>query len=96
MPFQLVWEGIAVCISHTKNWLQDEFDHIEVTADQPIPITETGYKSHFIQQTELALFEGPEDFVRKWIEAEAIKPDWIRHVAEMKRIEEDSRQLTLF
>lgn len=94
MSLSITWEGMKIAISHIPGWPIKDFNHLEIKSDKPNPITETGYKSHFISQAELALFRGPEDFVQQWMEAEAIKPKWIDYVNELKLQEEASRQTT--
>jgi len=89
MTHSIVWDGIAVSISHTPNWVNTEFHHIELRASERLPATETGYRSHFIHQDEIALFESVTAFVEQWLEAAAQSPEWIR-------FKEDSRQLSLF
>jgi hypothetical protein len=67
MDLSINWEGIDIVVSHsTENW-HKPFEHIELRADLPLPVTETGYRSHFIHPDELALFDGVEDFVRQWL-----------------------------
>lgn len=89
MTLTIDWEGIAVSISHISNWLNTEYDHIELRAGVRLPVTETGYRSHFMQPEELAEFDGVEDFVRQWLGEAAQSKAWKTHVAE-------SRQLSLF
>jgi len=89
MTHAIVWEGIAVSISHTRNWLNSEFHHIELRANQKLPVTETGYRSHFIHQDEFALFEDVVAFAEQWLDASATSKDWIK-------FKEESRQLSLF
>lgn len=76
-------------ISHTSNWLNSEFHHIELRAEEKLPVTETGYRSHFIHQDEFALFENVTCFVEQWLDTAANSPGWIKH-------KEESRQLSLF
>ncbi len=64
MILSLEWEGIAIAVSHKPNWLNTGYDHVELRADQRLPVTQTGYRSQFIHPEELAQFEGLEDFVR--------------------------------
>ena len=49
--YQLVWKNITIAITHTKKWCGGDIDHIEVKSispeKAPLPITETGYRSHF-------------------------------------------------
>ena len=85
MPTHIQWEGIQIAISHSPLQFGGPFDHIEVKADVPLPITETGYRSRFIHPQELALFESPTDFVLQWLDELATK-EWL----------EANKQLTLF
>lgn len=89
MTHSIEWEGIAASISHTCNWLNTGFDHIEIRTAERLPITETGYKSHFIQPDELTLFASAIAFVEEWLEEAAHSPAWIRY-------REERRQLSLF
>ena len=89
MPQTIVWDGIAVSISHTPNWLNTEFHHIELRADEKLPVTETGYRSQFIHQDEFTLFENATAFVEQWLDEAARSPVWIGY-------KEEGRQLSLF
>jgi hypothetical protein len=42
---EIQWQGIAVTIHVARNWLNTGFHHIEVKANQSLPITNTGYSS---------------------------------------------------
>lgn len=57
MTLPLEWEGIAIAVSHTSNWLNTGYDHFELRADQRLPVTQTGYRSHFMPPDELAQFD---------------------------------------
>jgi phage head maturation protease len=73
----------------------DDFvtQHIEVRSQEKriLPITETGYRSHFMNGAEaLAEFENdPVAFVMWWLDEAAQDPTW-------KRKEEEDRQGSLF
>jgi hypothetical protein len=53
------WDSLAVRlrITHTRNYLGTGDDHLAIEsvepAKAPIPITETGYLSHFIRADDL-------------------------------------------
>ena len=89
MSLSFEWEGITIAVSHKTNWLNSDFDQIELRADQMLPVTQTGYRSHFIPTVELTLFDSLEDFVRQWLDEAAMSPDWQKHI-------DDSRQISLF
>ena len=89
MTLSLEWEGITIVVSHTSNWLNTGYEHIELRADQRLPMTQTGYRSRFMPGEELAEFDGIEDFVRQWLDEAATSRDWQKRV-------KDNRQLSLF
>lgn len=85
----LVWEGIEFTLSHTVQAFGGPFDHIELHAKERLPVTETGYRSHFISPQELALWETPTAFVIDWLNDAAKDPSW-------QEYRQQSRQLSLF
>ena len=89
MTHSIVWDGIDVSISHTPNWLNSEFHHIELRADEKLPVSETGYRSHFIHRDEFTHFGNVTTFVTQWLDEAAKSSGWIRY-------KEESRQLSLF
>ena len=86
---QIEWQGIAITISHRKAWPINSFDHIELKADQRLPMTETGYRSHYMPNEALSEYDGVIDFVTQWLEATCQSKEWKRH-------EESLRQPSLF
>jgi hypothetical protein len=87
---RIEWRGIGIQLEFHANRWNSPVDHIEIRSDNrvPLPITETGYKSHFLpagQVTAETLIEA----VTAWLDVEAQSDAW-------KRYEEASRQLSLF
>ena len=86
----LSWEGITIDLSYTQPiYCGPHFHHIELKASEPLPVTETGYRSHFIAPAELALWDSPEAFVIDWLNHAAQLPAW-------REYRDQSRQLSLF
>ncbi|MEE9428000.1 MAG: hypothetical protein V3V25_07610 [Paracoccaceae bacterium] len=83
------WQGYAVFVTCTRNWLDTGYHHIELRCETPLPVSETGYRSHFIASDELDQFASPVDFVLEWLDETAQSKEWKRYV-------QDSRQLKLF
>lgn len=86
------WRGIGLEIRHCVNWCaMVGMDHIEVISDgrMPLPITETGYKSHFLPRERIAEFGSATDYVLAWLDHAAVAESWRRREAE-------ARQLSLF
>lgn len=96
---EITWRGIRIALSYEPRWLNlsDEYGldtaHLEIEAVQPkramLPITETGYRSHFTSAATVASYGGPVAFVRAWLDEEAASPAWRRQA-------EAARQLALF
>ena len=99
--FNITWEGIDIEIvcyepaymkSHRKIYGCAMF-HIEVRSLRPerapLPITESGYRSIFITEPELAKQGGSLKYVTSYIDEEAKSKKW-------KNCREDSRQFNLF
>ena len=67
--------------------------HLEVEsvkpARAPLPITETGYRSHFINRSNVDHMGGPEAYVEAWI-------DEMSHTHAWRETASASRQLALF
>lgn len=87
----LEWEGRILRLSYKPRYL-GMIDHVEVRSDDgaPLPITETGYRSHFFGPVEPVMtIEEVRQMVIDWLNSEAAKPEWQAHLA-------DSQQLTLF
>jgi hypothetical protein len=91
--FKLVWRHVTCRVRHTPNYISTGWSHIEIMVVKPkgapIPITGTGYKSHFLDEELLAKGGGPVAFFSRWIEQEATTKQWAK--AEYKW-----RQLELF
>lgn len=71
---------VRIRITHARNYLGLGHDHVEIESiapkKAPLPITETGYKSHFIDALGLINAGGPITFVAAWLDAEARSKAW--------------------
>jgi hypothetical protein len=89
------WEGIALLVKWCPSWNGEnaiyQIAHLEIhTANKtPLPITETGYKSHFIDKEAVEALGGPLAYARAWLDEAAAEPAWKAKV-------QASRQLSLF
>lgn len=73
----ITWRGVKLEITFTP----EKFglvDHIEIMAEgrAPLPVTETGYRSHFIQAGTVAHHGGAVAFVTAWLDHEAARTGW--------------------
>lgn len=79
------WNGILLEITYEPQWLPphilgEDLAHLQVQSiyptDAPLPITETGYRSHFTSASAIDAAGGPVAFVDVWLESERQAPDW--------------------
>lgn len=92
-----VWEGITIEVRFAPYWLgrtgPHQIAHLDITAiapeRHPLPITETGYRSHFLRREAVEEQGGAEAFVRAWLDHDAMSSRWAQALAE-------HRQLSLF
>jgi hypothetical protein len=95
-----VWRGITISVSFDPDWLQlGEHDPhygvshltINVIAPEkaPLPITETGYRSQFVETGVVEAKGGPAAYVLAWLDEAATNRKW-------KLAEAKWRQLDLF
>ncbi|RYG88942.1 MAG: hypothetical protein EON59_02795 [Alphaproteobacteria bacterium] len=95
----LHWRGVNLEITFEANWLgmdpAREFAtaHLTVTAKRPervrLPISETGFRSHFVHADEVVEGGGPVAYVQAWLDYMARSREWLAQV-------QANRQLTLF
>lgn len=92
------WRGIAVSVGFCPDWSMAfrsiygrPLAHLGICREGggPLPITETGSRSHFTSMAEIEDRGGPEAFVRAWLDAAAGQPEW-------KKRQEQWRQPSLF
>ena len=72
------WEGIALQVRWNPNWCNVSA-HMEIeSADRvPLPITETGYRSHFTPREQVECWGGPVEYAHAWLDQAARDPAWI-------------------
>ena len=74
-----------VRVTHSRDYLVMGQDHIEVESLSPkkiaLPITDTGYRSHFLSPLELVNAGGAVTFVTAWLDNEARGKDWRKRQA---------------
>ena len=73
----IIWRSIQIEITYTP----DQFgmvDHIELHTENktPLPVTETGYRSHFMNKGNVAHNGGAVAFVTAWLDHEAEQTNW--------------------
>lgn len=89
--YEITWtdpvggEAVRIRITHARDYLASGTDHIEVESIRPrkapLPITESGYRSHFLSPRDLINAGGPLTFVTAWIAREAKSKAWLKSVS---------------
>ena len=80
--FEMMWNGVQIQVTY-KPLYWEVTSHIELRTVSPagahLPVTDTGYRSHFIPPGTVEAFEdGAEAFVRAWLDEAAQDPKWQR------------------
>ncbi|PCH75120.1 MAG: hypothetical protein COC12_01865 [Rhodobacteraceae bacterium] len=95
--YRTEWQGIGLEIRHCSRWLCSSGElitqHVEVRSagKVPLPITDTGYRSHFMHGAEalLEFDDDPVGFMVWWLDEAAKSKEWKQKV-------EADRQFELF
>lgn len=95
---ELDWQGIRIRVTYEADWLNmgdRDYSHAHLELESilperaPLPMSGTGFRSHFTHAEAIDSLGGPVAFTEAWLEAEAAKPAWREYVRQ-------SRQMTLF
>ncbi|MEM7242986.1 MAG: hypothetical protein AAF429_12440 [Pseudomonadota bacterium] len=85
----LEWRGIPFRATLVREQFNSEFHHIELRADRPLPMTETGYRSHFMHKEQFEQYADLKTFILDWFNEAAESKKWAR-------IQENYAQPSLF
>lgn len=87
--FHLLWQGIEIEIIYTpRRW--SVIDHLDIRSVRPerapLPITGTGYLSHFMQPGTVEAQGGDvEAQVLSWLNEAAIDREWLSYVESRRQ-----------
>ena len=88
LKIDIEWEGRLVRLSYNPAFSACT-GHVEVRSDdgEPLPITETGYRSHFFSWRDDPpdLAEVTEKVIA-WFDEEACKPKWQSYLVTQKQL----------
>jgi len=94
--FQCTWSNIPIIVKYSKDyWASVGVSHLEVHAEEPLPITETGYRSIWITPGQL---DGttPVDFVLSGLDELSGSKKWKSYLENKRQEEFAKTQLSLF
>lgn len=86
----IVWQGIEIEVSYAAASILGRA-HLELRTSnkEHIPVTETGYRSEFLEQGVVEAEGGPEAYTVAWLDHMAQSREWKAYIQR-------SRQLSLF
>lgn len=88
---KLVWRDVTYRVTHTPNYNSKGWTHLELLVVKPkgapVPITSTGYLSHFLDEDLLAKHGGPLAYILGWIELEARTRAWAKADFKWRQLE---------
>lgn len=89
--FRLVWRGVVCRVRHRRNYLSRGWSHVELIVVSPkgvpLPITSTGYLSHFLDEDDLYAAGGPVSFFHTWLDREASAKPYKKALAKWQQLE---------
>lgn len=95
----LIWQSYVIEVRYDPDPFNmvshngEAMSHIEIRTVNPekaaLPITETGYKSHFTPRGNIDEYDSPVVFVKEWLDHEAQSECW-------KNAQNEVRQMSLF
>jgi len=96
---KLTWENINIQINYNPDYSESHrkimgfrLAHLEIRSEEPLPMTETGYHSHFTAAAEIENYSSPTDFVKAWLKEAAKSKKWLAYQKEKQQ----KQQLSLF
>lgn len=92
---KLVWDSINIQITYNPDYSEvfrevygRPLAHLEIESEnrQRLPMTETGYRSHFTAAAEIEAYGTPVDFVELWLEETAKNKEWQEYKKERQQL----------
>ncbi|PIR39914.1 MAG: hypothetical protein COV35_00415 [Alphaproteobacteria bacterium CG11_big_fil_rev_8_21_14_0_20_39_49] len=71
------WKNIDFILEYTPEYyIGSDMSHIQIRCKEPLPITETGYKSIFLNKSEVTDIQNATDLVMENLDETAKKKGW--------------------
>ncbi|WP_421805738.1 hypothetical protein [Flagellimonas sp.] len=94
--FNFTWCNIPITLNYVKDyWASVGVGHLEVKAEEPLPITETGYRSIWVLPGQLDRTD-PISYVRESLDELSRSKKWKAYLEDKKQQELAKSQLSLF
>ena len=88
------WQGITLSVSYETAYCGLSWNsHLQIQSISPerarLPVTKTGYLSHFCHPDDVEAYGGPTGYVLAWLEEAAKSKEW-------QEYQRSTQQLSLF
>jgi hypothetical protein len=87
---KLVWRGVLIGIQYEPGGFA-YYAHLELRViapvGAPIPVTNTGYRSHHLHPKPVKSAGGPVAYVRKWLDHESRSPAYRRALDRWRQLD---------
>ena len=94
--YEITWRKIPITITYMYHYFASAgVSHLTVKADQPIPITETGYRSIWVFDGELDE-RSPVEYVIEALDGMSRLKKWQDYLKQKQTEELKKKQLSLF
>lgn len=88
---RFAWRSVTMTATHTPDYISTGWSHIELRVvrpkRKPVPITDTGYLSYFLEEDELIAAGGAMAFFRAWLDREAGSKAYARALAAWAQLD---------
>lgn len=88
---KFTWRCIEMSATHSPNYISAGWSHIELrvlkSKGRPVPITDTGYLSHFLDEADLKAAGGAAAFFRAWLDREADSKAYRKALARWQQLD---------
>ncbi len=91
----IIWKGISIDISYNPDYSKaykeiygHPLAHLEIMAEgrHKLPMTGTGYRSHFTHASGIEGYGGAEKFVMDWLDHDAQSKEWKDYIDQGKQL----------
>ena len=86
------WNGIKMIISFQPNYSEsykvfmgEALGCLEVKAQEPLPITQTGYRRIFLSPSEVDENGGPVALIKRWLDEAGQAKEWKAYLGERQQ-----------
>jgi len=88
--YRLTWQGIEIEARYKPRDMGEIIAHLEIETINPprtkLPMTETGYKSHFHEVGTIEAYEGGVvQYITDWLDEEAKSRKWLEYAQSTRQ-----------